>query len=74
MAGIKEETFNEWLLGCSKEHKQLLLRKAIKDRNVGAYFALTDILLKTPISKGGLATEDIPHPAEKFDYDEKVEE
>ena len=77
MAQEKEKTkdmdahFNEWLLGCSKEHKIMLMRKAIEDRNVAAYFQLTSILLDTPISKGGISSDEIPHPVEVLNHDKK---
>ncbi len=73
MVGTADKTFNEWLLGCTKEHKQFLLKKAIQEEKVDVYFALTDIFLRTPISQGGLASDDIPSPADKFDFDEKSE-
>ena len=63
--------FNEWLLGCSKEHKIMLMRKAIEDSNVAAYFQLTSILLDTPISKGGISSDEIPHPLEVLNHDKK---
>lgn len=59
----KDLMLHEWILGCSKEHKQFLLRQAIEEKNIGAYMKIADILLSAPISEGGLASEDIPHPA-----------
>ena len=56
--------FKEWLLKCSKEHKISLIEHAIKTENIAAYFALSKLLLETPISKGGVASEDIPQPYE----------
>lgn len=66
--------FNEWLLGCSKEHKIMLMRKAIEDRNIAAYFQLTTILLETPISKGGISSDEIPHPVEVLNHDTEKQE
>jgi len=63
--------FHEWLLGCSKEHKIMLMKKAIEDRNVAAYFQLTTILLDTPISMGGISSDEIPHPVEILNHDKK---
>lgn len=60
----KDLMLHEWILGCSKEHKQFLLRQAIKEKNIGAYMKIADLLLNAPISEGGLASEDIPHPAQ----------
>jgi hypothetical protein len=54
--------FNQWLLKCSKEHKIKLIEHSIKTENIAAYFALSKLLLETPISKGGVASEDIPQP------------
>jgi hypothetical protein len=74
MAQEKEKTkdkdahFNEWLLQCSKEHKIMLMRKAIEDRNIGAYFQLTKLFLDTPISKGGIPSNEIPHPTEVLQH------
>lgn len=59
---MKELTFKKWILTCSKEHKISLMNHAIKTDNISAYFALTKLLLETPISKGGLASKDIPQP------------
>ena len=47
----KDAHFNEWLLQCSKEHKIMLMRKAIEDRNIGAYFQLTKLFLDTPFQR-----------------------
>ena len=66
--------FNEWLLGCSKEHKIMLMRKAIEDRNSAAYFQLTTILLETPITKGGISSDEIPHPVEVLNHDTEKQE
>lgn len=63
--GNKNSSFNEWLLGCSKEHKIMLVKKAIEENNVGVYFALTKIFLDTPISQGGIASHEIPSPADE---------
>ena len=57
--------FNKWLLECSKEHKIRLIEHAINTENIEAYFALSKLLLETPISKGGVASEDIPQPNKK---------
>ena len=67
----KDAHFKEWLLGCSKEHKIFLMRKAIEDRNISAYFQLTTILLDTPISEGGISSDEIPHPSEVLNHDTK---
>ena len=61
----KDAHFKEWLLGCSKEHKIFLMEQAIRDNNVGAYFAMTKVFLETPISQGGVPSSDIPNPADK---------
>ena len=70
----EDSHFNEWLLGCSKEHKIMLMRKAIEDRNISAYFQLTTILLETPISKGGISSDEIPHPAEILNHDKEKQQ
>jgi hypothetical protein len=59
---MKELTFKKWILTCSKEHKISLMNHAIKTDNISAYFALTKLLLDTPISEGGVASQDIPQP------------
>lgn len=64
----KDSHFKEWLLGCSKEHKIFLMEQAIRDNNVGAYFAMTKVFLETPIAQGGVSSDDIPHPADKRLY------
>ena len=57
------QQLRELLLNFPKEHKQFLLRSAIEEKNFGVYMAYADIFLSAPISEGGLASEDIPHPA-----------
>jgi hypothetical protein len=61
----KDAHFKEWLLGCSKEHKIFLMKQAIRDNNVAAYFALTKVFLETPISQGGIPSSEIPNPADQ---------
>jgi hypothetical protein len=50
------ETFKDWALSLSTEHKIQLLKDSYKD-NFGAWLELANIYLEAPIHKGGLPTE-----------------
>lgn len=53
----KDDSFKEWLLSCTREHKRMLFDKAWEENNLGAFKGLMDIVLEAPISKGGLPSE-----------------
>ena len=53
---IKEK---EWILSLPKGLKLKLLEDCIKEKEMGSYVRITKVLLDAPISKGGIATDEI---------------
>jgi len=58
----KDAMLKELILKFPKQHKIKLMKDALEEGNIAAYFQLTKILLETPISKGGVSSDEIPHP------------
>lgn len=56
----------DWFLSLPKETKLILMDKMLEEDESGMAFATMNILLETPISEGGVSTDEIK---EIFDKD-----
>jgi len=63
----KDQSFKDWFLSCTREHKRMLFDKAWEEGNLSAFKGLMDIVLEAPIRDGGL-------PSEWFDKYHKTDE
>ena len=54
---MSQET--KFILGFPKEMKLQILKEAMEEKDLSVAFSLAKILLDAPISKGGIATEEI---------------
>ncbi len=60
------QTHDEILLGFPKQIKIATLEQAGKHGNFGVFIGLAKVLLDAPISKGGIATEEIEAIHDKY--------
>ena len=58
-----EET--NWLLSLPKENKLKFIESALKEGEFGIAMGIAKILLDTPITKGGISTEEISEVMDK---------
>ena len=61
---MKEEE-KKWFLSLPKETKLMLLGDMMKEGQTGMAFGTMKILLDTPISEGGILTDDIKEVMDK---------
>ena len=47
----------KWVLTLSEEHKIMFLEDMLKEQKYGMAFEFMDVLLKAPISEGGVSTD-----------------
>ena len=49
----------EWLLSLPKETKLMFIESSMKDGDVVGAFGIAKVFLDTPISQGGISTDEI---------------
>lgn len=60
-------TFKTWFLSLEKETKIEMLEEALKEDNtLASFLSLSRILLDTPISEGGISSEEIDSVFNKY--------
>ena len=52
-----KESEKDWVLSLNEEQKILFLEEMLKEQKYGMAFEFMDVLLKAPISKGGVSTD-----------------
>ncbi len=55
----------DWLLSLPKETKLNFIDAALKEKNVGMALSIAKIFLDTPITKGGISSDEINNIFEK---------
>ena len=61
-----KETEKEWILSLSQEKKIMFLEAMLKEEQYNIAFVFMDVLLKAPLSQGGLSTEVINEVWKKY--------
>ena len=56
----------KWVLSLSKNDKLMFLEDMLKEQKYGMAFEFMDVLLKAPISKGGITTDEINKVWKKY--------
>ncbi len=56
----------KWVLNLSEEEKILFLEEMLKEQKYGMAFEFMDVLLKAPISEGGVSTDLINYGWKKY--------
>ena len=56
----------KWVLTLSEEDKIMFLEDMLKEQKYGMAFEFMDVLLKAPISKGGVSTDVINDVWKKY--------
>ena len=52
-----KESEKDWVLSLNEEQKILFLEEMLKEQKYGMAFEFMDVLLKAPISEGGVSTD-----------------
>ncbi len=60
------EQTGKWVLSLSKNDKLMFLEDMLKEQKYGMAFEFMDVLLKAPISKGGITTDEINKVWKKY--------
>jgi len=56
----------KWVLSLSENEKLMFLEDMLKEQYYGMAFQFMDVLLKAPISKGGISTDEINKVWKKY--------
>lgn len=61
-----KEAEKQWVLSMSENDKLMLLEDMLKQEQYGIAFEFMDVLLKAPLSKGGISTDQINQVWNKY--------
>ena len=61
-----KESEKDWVLSLNEEQKILLLEEMLKEQKYGMAFEFMDVLLKAPISDGGVSSDLINEVWKKY--------